>query len=149
MSGTLRDLVNLPSQSPSHVRVRSVTLRRRWRASGRARGPLPSGHSCARDCAPLEACLQTSNVWRRRTAAKSHLRRLVGSVAVSHNSSPNSSIGCKVVSRELRFHFLKPFLSGHVQYPGDPQCGRRELHAPRRAHVMVVSVCEKVGWWFG
>ena len=29
------------------------------------------------------------------------------------------------VSRELRFHFLKPFLSGHVQYPGDPQCSCR------------------------
>ena len=34
------------------------------------------------------------------------------------------------VSRELRFHFLKPFLGGHVQYPGDPQCGCMALKRP-------------------
>ena len=29
-------------------------------------------------------------------------------------------------SREVRFHFLKPFSGGHRPYPGDPQCGCME-----------------------
>ena len=29
------------------------------------------------------------------------------------------------VSAEKRFQILKPFLGGHVQYPGDPQCSCR------------------------
>ena len=28
-------------------------------------------------------------------------------------------------SREIRFHFLKPFLGGHRVYAGDPQCSCR------------------------
>jgi hypothetical protein len=36
------------------------------------------------------------------------------------------------VSRELRFHFLKPFSGGHVVYPGDPQCGCMAAEAIER-----------------
>ena len=42
------------------------------------------------------------------------------------------------VSCELQFQNLKPFLGGHVTYPGDPQCGCMESGLSSRRECLIV-----------